>query len=447
MRRRVILAIAAVAAAAVVLFAVPLALVVRQTYRDQELVRLQRDTVAATRAIDLSASSDPVELPPTRDRLAVYDLAGRRLHGLGPARADASVQAALRTGRLADATGGGRLVVAVPLLERERVTGAVRAQRSDAGATRDTRGAWLALAALAAVVAALAALAAILLGRRLARPLERLAGAARRLGDGNFAAPAPRAGIAEADAIATALDSTACRLDELVSRERAFSADASHQLRTPLAGLRLELEAMQLRGEQAPELATALSEIDRLEATIDTLLAVARDVPRDTSTTDLAAVIDEAEARWRGPLAADGRPVRSLVQAPRPLALVSAAVLGEALDVLIGNAHRHGAGAVTLTVRAVGDWLAVDVADDGPGLPDDPEAAFVRRTGAEHGIGLALARSLIHAEGGRLTVTRATPRPILTILLRPASPAADPAPAEGVSDGPADSLLDAGRWP
>jgi signal transduction histidine kinase len=427
MRRRIIIAIAAVAAAAVILFAIPLAVVLRDAYRSQELLRLQRDTVAATRAIDIGASpGDPLELPPTSDRLAVYDLVGGRIAGRGPARADAPVRAALRSGRLAETTGNGELIVAVPLLARERVTGAVRAQRSDAGATRDTRRAWLTLAALAATVVLLAAVAALGLGRRLARPLERLAHAARRLGDGNFAARAPRAGIAEADAIAAALDSTARRLDELVSRERAFSADASHQLRTPLAALRLELEAMQLRGERLPELASALAEVDRLEATINTLLTVARDAPRDTAT-DLAALAEDAAARWRGPLAADGRPLRILAHTPRPIAQASAPVLAEALDVLIDNAHRHGAGAVTLTIRRTSGWLAIDVADEGPGLPGDPEAAFARRAGADHGIGLALARSLIHAEGGRLSATGAAPRAILTILLRPATPPPGPA--------------------
>ena len=180
MRRRLILSIAAVAAVAVVLFAVPLALVVGAKYRGEELLRLQRDTVAATRATDLGAGGDPVELPRTSDRLAVYDLAGRRHAGRGPARADATVRAAVRSGRLTADTHGDRLVVAVPLLQGERVSGALRAQRSDAAAARDMRGAWLGLAALAAVLVGLAVLAAVVLGRALARPLERLADAARR---------------------------------------------------------------------------------------------------------------------------------------------------------------------------------------------------------------------------------------------------------------------------
>src|SRR4051794_19967138 len=99
MRRRLLVAIPGVAAAAVVLFALPLALVLQRSYRDEESLRLQRDTIAATRAVDLGAPGrDPVELPASKDQLAVYDTAGRRVAGRGPGRADATVRAALRTG-------------------------------------------------------------------------------------------------------------------------------------------------------------------------------------------------------------------------------------------------------------------------------------------------------------------------------------------------------------
>src|SRR6185437_5408587 len=96
-RRRLSLAIAGVAALAVILFAIPLALALERTYRDDELLRLQRDAFAATRAIDLGRpGSDPVELPPTPRAIAVYDATGRRVAGRGgPARADALTLAAI----------------------------------------------------------------------------------------------------------------------------------------------------------------------------------------------------------------------------------------------------------------------------------------------------------------------------------------------------------------
>jgi signal transduction histidine kinase len=422
-RRRLVFAIAGVASAAVVLFAVPLALVLAQSYRDREQLRLQRDTVAATREVDLSrASGDPVEVPPSRDQLAVYDRAGRRRAGQGPARADALTRAALTTGRPQARSGSGHLLAAVPLVFNERITGAVRAARPDAEVTEDARHAWLLLVALGAAVVAAATLAALVLARRLAQPLERLAVDARRLGDGHFNVRAHRAAIPELDAVAVALDATAQRLHDILTRERAFSASASHQLRTPLAALRIELEGLQLKDPDQPELAAAIAQVDRLQATIDTLLTVARDLPRTDRHTDLTALIDDAQARWRGPLAAQSRPLHARIETERPVTSAAHSVLSEILDVLLANAHRHGAGAVTLTIRAVGNGLGLDVTDEGPGFkrPDD---VFARRAPDRngHGLGLVLARALAEAEGGRLTITRAAPHPILTLHL-PASP-------------------------
>jgi signal transduction histidine kinase len=419
-RRRLLVAIVGVATAAVVLFAVPLALVLQRSYRDEDLLRLQRDTIAATRQIDVpTQAGDPIELPGIDARLAVYDRTGRRVAGSGPARADAVVAAALRGAGPRDATQHGILVVAVPLLSGERVSGAVRAERAATAAGHDTREAWLLIAAIGAGVVALAALAAIVIARRLARPIERLAPVARRLGEGDFSARATPAGIAEVDAVAAALDATAARLDALLTRERAFSADASHQLRTPLAALRLELETLQLRGAGGPEADAALEQVDRLQATIDTLLALARDAPAAEREVDLAGLLDEAERRWRGPLAAEGRPLRTLVRSPHPVARLAPAVADQILDVLVDNARRHGAGAVTLTVRELDGSYALDVADEGAGFPDDPHDAFVRRAPSAdgHGIGLALARSLAEAEGARLSVTGSGHPTVLTLLI------------------------------
>ena len=108
MRRRLTVAIAGVAALAVILFAIPLALALRRTYRDDELLRLQRDAVAATRAIDFGGSSDPVELPASPRALAVYDATGSRVAGrAGPARADALTRAAIAHRRPLDRADPG----------------------------------------------------------------------------------------------------------------------------------------------------------------------------------------------------------------------------------------------------------------------------------------------------------------------------------------------------
>ncbi|MEP6954463.1 MAG: HAMP domain-containing sensor histidine kinase [Solirubrobacteraceae bacterium] len=419
MRRRLVLAIAAVATGAVLLLAVPLGIVLGRGYHDKELLRLQRDTAAATRGVDLGPGArDPVELPASRDLLAAYDRAGRRVSGDGPPSASALVRQVLRNGRLADAEHAGAIEVVVPIIHNEEVTGAVRAVRSDGAAAGAARRAWLTLLAVALAIIALAVLAALILGRGLAGPLERLAVSARRLGDGDFSVRAAPAGVAEVDAVGAALDTTAQRLDGLVLRERAFTADASHQLRTPLQALRIELEAIELRGDHPPELPAALAQVDRLQSTVDTLLSAARDAPREAPASAVAPILDEARARWHGRLAQDGRPLRITGGADAEVR-AAAPVVQEVLDVLLDNAATHGAGAVTLSVRCSDDHVWFDVADEGAGFAVDPVAAFERRAGGGngHGIGLALARSLAHGEGGRVEVVRSEARPVLSLLL------------------------------
>jgi signal transduction histidine kinase len=425
-RRRLVVAIAGVAAVAVVLLTVPLGIVLEQRYRSEDLLRLQRDTIAATRQIDVGAQpGDPVELPRTASSLTAYDRAGRRVAGGGPRVAPALVRRVFRTGRPTDTAGHGRLTVAVPLLTGETLSGAVLAERSDHDADRDALGAWLVLGAAALAIIGAATTAAVLLARRLALPLERLAVTAQRLGDGDFATRAAPAGIQELDAVGAALSSTAERLDRLVTRERAFSADASHQLRTPLQALRIELEAAELRGDAPPEIPAALAQVDRLQTTIDTLLSAARDAPGPPSSTRLDDVVQRLQSRWHGPLAAQGRPLRAVAQATDMTVGASTHVIAEILDVLVDNARKHGSGAITIDVRPLGAFASIDVSDEGSGFAIPPAEALERRSagGDGHGIGLALAQSLAHAEAGRIVITPGARGPTVSLVL-PAAPAA-----------------------
>jgi signal transduction histidine kinase len=263
--------------------------------------------------------------------------------------------------------------------------------------------------------------AALLLGRHLSRPLERLVVAARRLGDGDFTVKAPRSAIPEVDAVGTALDATAERLGDLVARERAFSADASHQLRTPLAALRIELEAAEL-AKAGADPALALRQVDRLEQTIETLLALARDAPRARSETDVVALVDQIEAEWRPRLAADGRRLNVELENAALRVAAHETVVREILEVLLDNARTHGAGRVSVVAARRDGRVQIQVRDEGLGFGDSPEQAFERgRSRAGHGIGLALARSLAHAEGGGLLVTAPGPRPVLSLVLRAAA--------------------------
>ncbi|MDQ6822239.1 MAG: HAMP domain-containing histidine kinase [Actinomycetota bacterium] len=419
MKRRLVVAIACTAAGAVLLFALPLAVVLERSYRDEELLRLQRDTVAASRGIDLSRGApDHLELPRFSGKFGIYALNGSRIAGIGPPLADQATRGALRHHVPSGSAPDGQLVVAVPLLNGEVVSGAVRAQRSAASVSSRAHHAWLGLAGLGLGVVGLAVLAALALARRLASPLERLAATARRVGEGDFAALAPPTKIEEIGEVGEALNRSSRRIGELVGRERAFSSDASHQLRTPLAALRLNLEtAALIPSAQQPELAAAVAQVDRLQGTIETLLAVARGTPRGDQRTDLSQAVRDLERRWHGPLAAEGRPLRTVVEVEHAVAAVSPAVLSEITEVLLQNAHDHGAGAVTVVVRPVGEAFALEVSDHGPGFGPDPEEAFRRGTGNGHGIGMALARSLAHAEGARLRITCSGPGPTVSLII------------------------------
>lgn len=435
MKSRLIWAIAAVAATAVILFGIPLAIVLQQTYRDDEVLRLQRDTIAVTRSIDPgAASNDRPELPHFAGQIGLYGPALGRIVGSGPAHADATVRRAIASRAPQRTATRGALVVAIPIFHSERIVGAVRGERTQTTVTARTQHAWLWLAAGAAALIALAILAAFGLGRWLARPLESLAAVARRVGAGDFAARAPREGIAEVDALAAALNASSQRIAELVAREREFTANASHQLRTPLAALRLELESGLLQRDDDPALRAALRQAERLEATIATLLAHARDRPSDQAAyVELGDGLARARDRWHGRLAAAGRPLRISAPRPVPPGRISVAVLDEILDVLIDNALRHGTGSVTVSVRPTGGALALEITDQGDGFGEDPERAFARGVGNDTGIGLALARSLAHAQGALLTITRSGPHPSVTLLIEPAAAAVSERPADALS--------------
>lgn len=430
MTRRILSAIVAVAAVAVAGFGVVLGLVVQRLYREEAVLRLEREATLAAAQVPASfmASGDPVELPaPERHTvLGLYDTAGARIVGEGPDRGDGPVRRAW-SGRANDARLGGWIIVAVPAAAEEEVFAVVRAAVAETVVTDRIRRSWLAMAATGTAIVGASALVAVAQARRLGRPVAALVEDVRRLGGGDFTTPAGRSGIAELDAAAHALDATAQRLGRLLERERAFSAEASHQLRTPLTGIRLRLEnALATAGRARDEaMADAIGQVDRLEATIEDLLNLARDVePGGDAALDVASVLAAAEQAWHGPLAAAGRALRVATEPGLPAVRASAAALRQVLDVLLANAAEHGSGTVILRARTAGTGLVVEVSDEGPGVQGDTDLVFGRRTDptGRRGLGLALARSLIEAEGGRLLLRAAGPSPTFSVVL-PARPA------------------------
>jgi signal transduction histidine kinase len=312
------------------------------------------------------------------------------------------------------------LIAAAPVSDGDTVIAAVTVTTTRAQLNRRIAEAWAEMVAAAIAAIALTAVAAHRYSRGLSAPLEQLAVAARRIGDGERVTRAAPSSIGELDTVAHALNDSADRLHATLDRERQFSANASHQLRTPLAGLRLELETALLdkSADARAAISRALTATDHLQGTVEALLSIARDQPTTTSA-DIDDTLDRLRTRWTGPLAAHNRPLRvhsSEVEVRQ--VSCSPAALDQILDVLLDNAVNHGTGAVTVAARAASGALAIDVSNLGPAIDVGAQELFRRRNAAAngHGIGLSLARSIAEADGGRLSLTSADP-PVFTLLL------------------------------
>jgi signal transduction histidine kinase len=408
---------------AIGLFGVPLAVAVFQYAMQVERSELQRAAVGVAIAVAGDVSDgDPVENldMPGSVQVGVYDEDGVWLAGAGPGMDRREIAQAL-VGGVGAGTDGGDLVVAVPITEYNDVIGAVRATTPLSTVLQPVALVWGAMAALAALAVAAAWLVGRRQARRLARPLEDLVVAARRLGEGDFSVRTRQGGIPEIDSVGNALNHTAGRLDDLLARERSLSADITHQLRTPLAGLRLRLEAALEPPDQdlRSAIIASLADADRLELTIDELLALAHD-KRATGAgpLDLRALLGEMSPEWRERLALEGRSLDLNIDSGAPDPCASAAAVRQVLAVLLDNATTHGKGTVAVTVREATNAVAIDVSDEGPGVHKPESVMFAGRADQRngHGIGLALARRLAEAEGGRLELACRTP-PVFTLLL------------------------------
>lgn len=414
---------------AICLFGVPLGVAVFQFAMQHErghLVQVASDVaIAVSEDVD---DHDPIE----RDDLqflgddgedidaAVYGADGRRLAGTAPGEESGVVHRAL-DGDVAAGAADGVLVAAVPVTHSDEVIGAVLVATPRSAVLGQVALIWAAMAGLAALAVTIAWLVGRRQARRLARPLEDLENSARRLGDGDFSVRSRKGGIEEIDSVGTALDTTAARLDDLLARERAFSTDASHQLRTPLAGLRLRLEAALEQPDQDPRpaIAASLADADRLQGIIDELLTLARaGQAGQTGPIDLGALLGELSPEWGARLALHGRDLDVSNDYDAPVACASAAAVRQVLGVLVDNAVTHGRGTVTVSVREAAGAVAIDVSDEGSGVPEPESLLFSRQADRRdgHGIGLALARRLAEAEQGRLELTRPSP-PVFTLLL------------------------------
>ncbi|MFI6937013.1 ATP-binding protein [Streptomyces sp. NPDC050287] len=290
------------------------------------------------------------------------------------------------------------------------------------------------LVALLAVIAAV--LLAIRQANRLASPLTDLAETAERLGSGDPRPRHKRYGVPELDRVADVLDSSAERIARMLTAERRLAADASHQLRTPLTALSMRLEEITLTDDPdtvKEEANVALTQVERLTDVVERLLTNSRD-PRTGSavTFDLDKVIQQQLAEWRPAYRSAGRAIVS--SGKRHLTAVGTpGAVAQVLAALIENSLMHGGGTVALRTRVTGNQTVIEVTDEGPGVPADLGARIFERAISGRnstGIGLAVARDLAEADGGRLEMLQTQP-PVFGLFLSRTPARKPPVPDDG----------------
>jgi signal transduction histidine kinase len=349
----------------------------------------------------------------------------------------------------------------------DQVVGTVVLARSTQKLDNEILALWVILGSVAVVALIAAALLAFGLARWVNRPLKGLDAAARRLADGNLAIRAEvDSGPPELRRLGTTFNTMAGRLEALVHGNRAVIADVSHQLRTPLAALRLRLDllAADTDPDTGHELAGALDELARLSRLVDGLLAVARaeNVVPVPAAVDVAEVAGERVAAWH-PVADDrsivlvattvgsGSGLGNALGVGRSsgapvLAWIGEGHLEQILDNLIANAldALSPGNLVRLTTTATATGARITVSDNGPGMSaEDRQRAFLRFTTSSPtgtGLGLAIVHRLVVSNGGTARLDE-TPGGGLTVTLDfpcvPVAPNSN-APASGA---PAQDVL------
>lgn len=244
----------------------------------------------------------------------------------------------------------------------------------------------------------------LLAGRRIALPLRRLATAARSFRPGEPPEPVAERGPADVRAVIAAYNALGLRVNAMLDEKDRMLGAIGHDLRTPLAALRVRVESV----EDEDDRARMADTIDEMNRTLEDILSLARlGRPSEPPTeVDLPALIDAVVEDFRD-LGAEV----SFEESPRLRARLRPSLMRRAVRNLIENAVKYGHGAA---VRLIADdrRLTIEVSDHGPGIPEDQLAAVFdpftrletsrnRETGGA-GLGLALARAIVREAGGEI---------------------------------------------
>jgi signal transduction histidine kinase len=409
-RRRLVVSTIAIVMVVLGAMAVPVGQIIQNSAEEQLDARLEQQAATVAAAVsDAAADGQVISDEAIRDLLGPND-------GVQVVASDGTVTIDLMPNGVTSAR----------VSTRTAINGSIITMVTDADPLDDSvRRQLLILLFLAfGGIAAAAGLAAVQ-GHQLARPLEQLASRATQLGTGDFSRRPPiRTQIPEIDHIGSALDTSASKLDTLLGNERHFTADATHQLRTGIAGIAMRVEIMTMHPEPevAAEARTILEQTDQLNRTIDELLAVARN-RTDTERVpfDIGELVDAHVADWTPRFTAARR--RLVVSRNSPdVVLGTKGLAGQVIDILLDNALRHSNAAVHVRV----DGCSVTVIDYGPGMSElEARTVFDGPVdpAARHGRGLPLARRLAHVDGATVTISKLKPFAIEFRLVRYDGPA------------------------
>jgi len=318
--------------------------------------------------------------------------------------------------RYSDDDGHDNLYAAAPIID-ERIVGSIRLTRNAQQVTDKVHSTWLALALVGMASLLAGIVIAYGLAGSLSRPLQQLAVAAHDLGEGDLSARVGDIeGSAEVHELAGSFDEMAERLERTVRAQREFVANASHQLRTPLTGMKLRLEStvdMTNDPDLRRQLEAAESEVDRLSQIVDRLLVMARHIEEGAaSRVELSEAVTQAVDRWSERAARLASPLTA--SGSGGTAHGDPTDVDQILDNLLDNAMAYAPGPIELRYGATDGRAWVSVRDHGPGIPAEERARvterFYRGRGAPaggSGLGLAIARELAEKWAGTLTIADA----------------------------------------